>query len=329
VRYSKFSEAKYWHYAENRITDALFAFDAGNGNNNSQNVHIGPIVNEGNAVFNMTGPVYFSGNSTQYTIRDNLYWNNATLIYAPQVHATNFAGAFNGKILGVAGIVQSKVYRNKVYRANGTGGNGAYLYSYFSGSNLLPIQSITWESANGGRAVVNTRTPHNLVIGSVLKLYLTGQSPAGYSGTKDVEITGTNQFKFRSADLGTVSSPGSWFFAYAHPQQFTDNIIVDLRASPNIGQHIYTQLMQAGSIIKRNQYWAPNSSSFLYDVNAARTLAQIQALPGAPEQGSIVADPKWPDPANGNFGQLNFLLRRDVSRDPANDSAPMFVDTAA
>jgi hypothetical protein len=57
--------------------------------------------------------------------------------------------------------------------------------------------------------------------------------------------------------------------------------------------------VQAGSVINRNKWYAPNDGDYLYDNATAKTFAQWQA--GGFDVNGLVGDPRWTDPANGDF----------------------------
>jgi hypothetical protein len=65
---------------------------------------------------------------------------------------------------------------------------------------------------------------------------------------------------------------------------------------------------QASAIVDRNQWYAPNghltpsdkTGTPFFNNRFAKTFAQLQAAGfGA---NDVIANPNWPDPANGNFG---------------------------
>jgi len=83
---------------------------------------------------------------------------------------------------------------------------------------------------------------------------------------------------------------------------FTDNVTVDMRSGPltmSIGSA--SGVHNAGSIIDRNQWWAPNSANFFFDASIGGiSFAQWRAA-GNDINGSNT-NPNWPDAGNGNFG---------------------------
>jgi hypothetical protein len=89
-------------------------------------------------------------------------------------------------------------------------------------------------------------------------------------------------------------------------QQFTDNIIQDMRASARFVDISFSG--QAGAPIDRNQYYFPNSGTSVFkdspngspDGGTAKTFAQWQAA-GFDTNGTV-ANPNWPSPSTGNFG---------------------------
>jgi hypothetical protein len=87
------------------------------------------------------------------------------------------------------------------------------------------------------------------------------------------------------------------------PWQITDNSFFDTRTGSNqnvIGLMSADQTA-AGSLIDRNQYWAPSdgNAKFFNDNGVMKSFAQWQAA-GFDRNGRV-ANPNWPDPANGRF----------------------------
>lgn len=87
-------------------------------------------------------------------------------------------------------------------------------------------------------------------------------------------------------------------------QQLVDNAVVDLRAAANIISLAPREHVDNGSLIARNQYWAPNDRDgkfFDESFVAARSFVEWQAL--GFDVGGRVGDPRWRDPAKGDFGR--------------------------
>lgn len=87
---------------------------------------------------------------------------------------------------------------------------------------------------------------------------------------------------------------------------FTDNVTQDTEVTAKPIALVWSDV-QAGSIINRDQWYAPSDSdtNYFYDNATAKSFAQWQAggfdlsLPTG--GGPNVANPNWVDPANGNF----------------------------
>jgi hypothetical protein len=91
------------------------------------------------------------------------------------------------------------------------------------------------------------------------------------------------------------------------PLQFTDNEVWDNRTGDvNKGVMRITPGLHTGSFLDRNKYYGPNyaNSKPFIDATVApgtlKTFAEWQAFGYDPN--SVVQQPSWPDPANGNFG---------------------------
>jgi PKD domain len=90
-------------------------------------------------------------------------------------------------------------------------------------------------------------------------------------------------------------------FLSRRPLQLTDNTFYDARAAAKIvalksADHVH-------SIIDRNQYYAPNATrgKIIYNNHTALSFSSWQALGANFDPNSTVANPKWIDPAHGNF----------------------------
>ncbi len=81
---------------------------------------------------------------------------------------------------------------------------------------------------------------------------------------------------------------------------FTDNVTYDTEVTAIAIALVWADV-QAGSIINRNQWYAPNDgdASYLYDNATAKTFAQWQAA-GFDANGSV-GNPNWSNPASGIF----------------------------
>lgn len=91
---------------------------------------------------------------------------------------------------------------------------------------------------------------------------------------------------------------------WTQAQQITDNIVYDARVSTaRIVAILVSELVGAGSIIDRNQYWYPSSTKPFENQSpfATKTLPEWKALNAALDPNSVNSNPGWIDPANGNF----------------------------
>jgi hypothetical protein len=86
-------------------------------------------------------------------------------------------------------------------------------------------------------------------------------------------------------------------------QVWTDNIFEDTQAQgvAEIFDAITPDFTTAGSVIDRNQYYAPNSTTLLSVNNAGNISFATWQGDGFDAHGSV-ANPSWPNPGNGNFG---------------------------
>lgn len=119
------------------------------------------------------------------------------------------------------------------------------------------------------------------------KFYVPSSVPAGTQYTDAIVIFGA-----------TAILP------WTNPQQFTDNIIYDARAVPAlVTLDDYSHQQSISSIINRNHYYAPGSSSYMFSGSTKTNLATWK---GAPY--NFDADPNVNYPSDANYGNPGWTV---------------------
>lgn len=174
-----------------------------------------------------------------------------------------------------------------------------------------------------GNLFISMTVRDNLYFGNTGAAFVGSGAPA-IGSTASLQILRSYRNRiYQTADTANIFDIN--VASLTQPQQITDNITQDTRVTARPIATRWTDQVSAGSIINRNQWWAPNDgdSNFFYDNTTAKSFTLWQGS-GFDAAGSV-ANPNWVDPANGNF---NFLLKRDL--DPAaNDNSPMWLGKVA
>lgn len=171
---------------------------------------------------------------------------------------------------------RNEICQNCAFDSLSSGGILAYaLYSYTARDNLVwgMENKSGWFGPGNIRAELCSKLSYKLYRN---KIYL----DRGNNGAVEMAVT---QVPFTSPQ----------------PLQWTDNIVFDTRTSARIVALKVAE--NAGSIVDRNQYYAPNASAFNYNGTTPLTFRSWQGLGKNIDPGSKVANPRWIDPGKGNF----------------------------
>jgi hypothetical protein len=103
--------------------------------------------------------------------------------------------------------------------------------------------------------------------------------------------------------ISYLNGRGVW----STPQTITDNVFYFTSPASRIVSIVFSDFKSNGSIIDRNQYWAPNDTDGKYLFNGPSGVsfgpvgsAGTWQNAGFDRNGRV-ANPNWPDPANGKF----------------------------
>jgi hypothetical protein len=109
-----------------------------------------------------------------------------------------------------------------------------------------------------------------------------------------------NKIYLNRGNYGAVEMAASQVpFTSSQPLQWTDNIVFDTRPSARIVALKVAE--NTDSIVDRNQYYAPNASTFNYNGTTPLTFRSWQGLGKNIDPNSKVANPRWINPGSGNF----------------------------
>lgn len=156
-----------------------------------------------------------------------------------------------------------------VERNNFTGITGDGVLLFYSAETYTLRGNRTW-GCNGGRFFAPQSTMATILQSFVYENW-------------DFVTTGLGQIYYQ--------------VAFSLPQQITRNVIHDTRTTASTIRVDYAS--SGSSLIDRNQIYAPNDTTPLYNGGTAQSWAQWQAQ-GFDLNGSTT-DPNWIDPANGVF----------------------------